>query len=583
MKDLLIKFLKPYKKQVILLIILLLAQVLTSLYLPNLNAKIINNGMTKGDINYIIKTGIFMLIVTLILIACTIASSYLGSKISMSVGRDLRQSVFYKVESFSKADVDKFGTPSLITRNTNDVQQIQMLVLLGLNLIVMAPVMCLGGIIMALQQDVVLSSFIAIIIPLMGVVIWLILTKATPLFRSIQQKIDRINQILREKLIGVRVIRAFVKNDYEAYRFDETNRDLTATTLKVNRIIAIAAPCLLIIMNTAIIAIIWFGGYRIESRAMPIGNLTAFLTYIMEIMIAVTLAMSMFIIIPRAEASVERLLEIFNSEPSIKDTVKPIISFPEKITKKKGTVEFNKVEFSYPDAEEPVLKDISFTARPGKTTAIIGSTGCGKSTLIILIPRFYDVTKGSITIEGVDIREIPLLELRNKIGFVPQKAFLFSGTIADNLRYGKEDATDEELWHALEVAQAKDFVTALPEKLYAPVEQGGVNFSGGQRQRLAISRALVKKPELYLFDDSFSALDFKTDSLLRQALKKETTNSTVIIVAQRVSTILNADQIIVLNDNGTISGIGTHNQLIKSCSIYRDIVHSQLSSDQIMI
>ena len=579
MKDLLIKFLKPYRKQVALAVVLLLAQVMASLYLPNLNANIINNGMAKGDINYIIRTGAFMLVVTLILAACAISSSYLGSKISMSLGRDMRQAVFYKVESFSQADLDKFGTPSLITRNTNDVHQIQMLVILGLNLMVIAPIMCLGGIIMALRQDVVLSSSIIIIAPLMAVVVWLILIKAIPLFRSIQSKIDRVNQIMREKLMGVRVIRAFVKNNYEARRFDKANRDLTTTTLRVNRIIALAIPSLLIIMNMATIAIIWFGGHRIESGAMAIGNLTAFLTYIMEIMIAVTLAMSMFIMMPRAEASAERLLEVFNTEPSIKDPSESV-TLPPRI---EGKVEFSEVDFNYPDAEELVLKDITFTAIPGKTTAIIGSTGCGKSTLIALISRFYDVTNGSIKIDGIDIRQISLKDLRNRIGLVPQKAFLFSGTIADNLRYGNENATEEELWHALEIAQAKNFVMDLPDKLYAPVEQGGVNFSGGQRQRLAVARALVKKPEIYLFDDSFSALDFKTDAQLRLALKKETTHSAVIIVAQRVSTILDADQIVVLNDDGTIAGIGTHNQLMKTCEIYRDIVHSQLSNNKKII
>ena len=582
MKDLIIKFLKPYRKQVVLAVVLLLAQVMASLYLPNLNANIINNGMAKGDINYIIRAGAFMLAVTLILVACAISSSYLGSRISMSVGRDMRQAVFYKVESFSQADLDKFGVPSLITRNTNDVHQIQMLVLLGLNLMVMAPIMCLGGIIMALRQDVVLSSSIIIIAPLMAVVVWLILIRAIPLFRSIQSKIDRVNQIMREKLMGVRVIRAFVKNNYEAQRFDKANRDLTATTLRVNRIIALAIPSLLIIMNMTTIAIIWFGGHRIESGAMAIGNLTAFLTYIMEIMIAVTLAMSMFLMVPRAEASAERLLEVLNTEPSIKDPTKPIVLLPKAEYKVKGKIEFCKVDFRYPDAEEPVLKHLSFTAMPGKTTAIIGSTGCGKSTLIALIPRFYDVTSGSIKIDGIDIRNILLQDLRGRIGLVSQKAFLFSGTIADNLRFGKEDATEEELWHALEVAQAKNFVMALPDKLYAPVEQGGVNFSGGQRQRLAIARAIVKKPEIYLFDDSFSALDFKTDSQLRQALKKETVHNTVIIVAQRVGTILNADQIIALNDDGTIAGIGNHNQLMKTCEVYRDIVHSQLSNEKII-
>jgi ATP-binding cassette subfamily B protein len=576
MKDLLIKFLKPYGKQIIVAIVFLLVQVMSNLYLPSLNADIINNGVAKGNINYIVKTGSFMLVVTLLLVACAIASSYFSSKIAMSFGRDMRRSIFYKVESFSQADLDKFGTPSLITRNTNDVHQMQMLVLLGLNLMVMAPLMCIGGIIMALRQDVVLSSSIIIIAPLMAVVVWLLIIKATPLFRSIQIKIDRVNQIMREKLMGIRVIRAFVRSDYEAGRFDEANRDLTSTTLRVNRIMALAIPALIIIMNMSTVAIIWFGGHRIENGAMPIGNLTAFLTYIMEIMISVTLAMSMFIMVPRAEASAERVLEVLNTEPSIKDPDKPVVS-----GKREGNIEFYEVEFSYPQAEEAVLKNISFRALPGETTAIIGSTGCGKSTLVTLIPRFYDVSSGSIRIDGIDIRNIFLPDLRDRIGLVPQKAFLFSGTIADNLRYGNENATDEELWQALEIAQAKNFVMELPDKLYAPVEQGGVNFSGGQRQRLAIARALVKRPEIYLFDDSFSALDFKTDAQLRLALKGETTHSTVIIVAQRVSTIMNANQIVTLSDDGTIAGIGTHSQLMETCPVYCDIVYSQLSEEEI--
>jgi len=377
--------------------------------------------------------------------------------------------------------------------------------------------------------------------------------------------------------MGVRVIRAFVRNDYEAKRFDEANRDLTTTTLRVNRIIALAIPSLIIIMNMSTVAIIWFGGHRIDSGAMPIGNLTAFLTYIMEIMISIMLAMGMFVMVPRAEASAERVQEVLNTKPSIKGPTTPV-----EPHKSRGTVEFCNVEFSYPGAEESVLRDISFIAVPGKTTAIIGSTGCGKSTLVNLIPRFYDVTGGSIKIDGVDIRDMHLRDLRGRIGLVPQKAFLFSGTIADNLRYGNENATDEELWHALEVAQAKDFVMEIPGQLYAPVEQGGVNFSGGQRQRLAIARALVKKPEIYVFDDSFSALDFKTDAQLRLALKKETVHSTVIIVAQRVSTIMDADQIIALNDDGIIAGIGNHNQLMESCEVYRDIVYSQLSEEEVV-
>lgn len=579
MRYLLEKFLKPYWKHIVLAILLILVQAMSNLYLPSLNASIINNGVAKGDISYIIKTGGLMLIFTLLLASCAIASSYFGSKISMSFGRDVRRAIYNKVESFSQADLNRFGTPSLITRNTNDVQQTQMLVLFGLNLIVMAPIICIGGIIMALRQDIVLSYSIIIIAPIMAIAVGILLAKATPLFRSMQLKIDKVNQIMREKLMGVRVIRAFVRNEYEAKRFDKANRDLTNTSLRVNRILALAIPSLIIIMNFSTVAIIWFGGHRIDMGAMPIGNLTAFLTYIMEIMISVTLAMSVFIMIPRAEASAERIVEVLKTEPSIKDPDKPLIIH----NNKKGNIEFCNVEFNYPGAEEPVLRDISFIAAPGETTAIIGSTGCGKSTLVALIPRFYDVTHGCIEIDDIDIRNIYLRDLRDKIGLVPQKAFLFSGTIADNLRFGNENATDNELWYALEIAQAKNFVMDLPGQLYANVEQGGVNFSGGQRQRLAIARALVKKPEIYLFDDCFSALDLKTDAQLRMAIKSETANSTVIIVSQRVNTIMDANQIIVLNDDGTIAGTGTHSDLLKSCVVYRDIVYSQLSEKEAAI
>jgi len=579
MRYLIEKFLKPYWKQIILAILLILVQAMSNLYLPSLNASIINNGVAKGDISYIIKTGGLMLIFTLLLASCAIASSYFGSKISMSFGRDVRRAIYNKVESFSQSDLNRFGTPSLITRNTNDVQQTQMLVLFGLNLIVMAPIICIGGIIMALRQDIVLSYSIIIIVPIMAIAVGILLAKATPLFRSMQLKIDKVNQIMREKLMGVRVIRAFVRNEYEAKRFDKANRDLTNTSLRVNRILALAIPSLIIIMNFSTVAIIWFGGHRIDMGAMPIGNLTAFLTYIMEIMISVTLAMSVFIMIPRAEASAERIVEVLKTEPSIKDPDKPLIIH----NNKKGNIEFCKVEFNYPGAEEPVLRDISFSTAPGETTAIIGSTGCGKSTLVALIPRFYDVTHGCIEIDDIDIRNIYLRDLRDKIGLVPQKAFLFSGTIADNLRFGNENATDNELWYALEIAQAKNFVMDLPGQLYANVEQGGVNFSGGQRQRLAIARALVKKPEIYLFDDCFSALDLKTDAQLRMAIKSETANSTVIIVSQRVNTIMDANQIIVLNDDGTIAGTGTHSDLLKSCVVYRDIVYSQLSEKEAAI
>lgn len=575
----LLQYLKPYQKQLFLVMALLLVQAIANLYLPGLNADIINNGIARGDTEYILKTGGFMLLVTLLLAACSVVSVYWGSKTAMSFGRDLRSDVFRKVQSFSQAEVDQFGTPSLITRTTNDVQQVQMAVLITLNVMISAPVMCIGGIIMALRQDVPLSISIIVIVPVMAVVIGVIMRRALPLFKSMQVKIDRLNQVVREKLAGVRVIRAFVKTDYEEARFDEANLDLTTTALKINRMVAITMPLLMLIVNISMAAIMWFGAHRIDSGAMPIGNLTAFIAYTMQILIAVMMATVMFIMIPRASASAERILEVLETEPSISAPKAPVALNP-GTADSDASVEFRDVEFTYPGAETPVLRGISFIAYPGETTAIVGGTGCGKSTLINLIPRFYDVTGGSLLIDGVDIREIPEEDLRNKIGFVPQKAFLFSGTIASNLRYGKRDATDDELWHALRIAQAADFVAEMPGQLEAPVSQGGTNFSGGQKQRLAIARALVKRPKIYVFDDSFSALDFKTDAALRAALNDEVDDAIVFIVAQRVSTIMNAERIIVL-DKGEIVGMGTHEELMKLCSVYREIVLSQLSEEEV--
>lgn len=575
----LLQYLKPYRKQLVLVIALLLVQAISNLYLPDLNADIINNGIAKGDTKYILRTGGIMLLVTLLLAACSVLSVYWGARTAMSFGRDLRSNVFRKVQSFSQAEVDKFGTPSLITRNTNDVQQVQMAVLMTLNVMISAPVMCIGGIIMALRQDVRLSTSIIIIAPVMGVIIGVIMRKALPLFKSMQVKIDRLNQVVREKLAGVRVIRAFVKTDYEAKRFDEANLDLTTTALTIHRMVALTMPALMLIVNISMAAIMWFGAHRIDSGAMPIGNLTAFIAYIMQILMAVMMATMMFVMIPRASASAERIVEVLDTEPSIGSP-----DAPEKTglstTAAQSSVAFKNVEFTYPGAEAPVLQGISFDAHPGETTAIVGSTGCGKSTLINLIPRFYDVTGGAVLVDGVNIREMPEEDLRDKIGFVPQKAFLFSGTIASNLRYAKPDATDDELWHALRIAQAADFVLEMPGQLEAPVSQGGTNLSGGQRQRIAMARALVKRPEIYIFDDSFSALDFKTDAALRAALQEEVDDAIVFIVAQRVSTIMNADRIIVL-DRGEIVGIGTHDDLMKECAVYREIVFSQLSEEEV--
>ncbi|WP_107690021.1 ABC transporter ATP-binding protein [Coprothermobacter proteolyticus] len=578
MIKLLSEYLKPYWKYVLLVVLLLTFQAVMNLYLPNLNADIINNGVVKGDVDYIWKTGGLMLAATFLVIIVSVISTYFASKTAMSFGRDLRNAVFEKVLSFSQAELEKFGVPTLITRNTNDVYQMQMMVQIGLTMIVTAPIMAAGSIIMALRQDVVLSYSILIIVPLMGAVVGIMLWIATPLFRSVQKKIDRVNQVLREKLMGVRVIRAFVKDDYEARRFDQANKDLMQTTLKVNRLMAFGIPSLMAIMNLAMVAIVWFGSIRIDSGAMPIGNLTAFLTYVMQIMISVMVAMGMFIMVPRAEASAERILSVLETKPSIESGPDVKVS---QVPLSKGLLEFKDVEFRYPGAERPVLRDISFSAEPGQFTAIVGSTGAGKSTLVNLIPRFYDVTDGQILLDGVDIRDIPVEDLRARISLVPQKAFLFRGTVEENLKWGNENATTEELWHALEIAQAKEFVMDMPGQLQAFIDQAGANVSGGQRQRLSIARALVKKADVYVFDDCFSALDFKTESLVRSALREELKDATVIIVAQRVSSIMDADKIVVLNDDGTIAGIGTHDELLKTCRVYQEIVYSQLSKEEI--
>ncbi|MBK6586286.1 MAG: ABC transporter ATP-binding protein [Coprothermobacter sp.] len=578
MIKLLSEYLKPYWKYVLLVVLLLTFQAVMNLYLPNLNADIINNGVVKGDVDYIWKTGGLMLAATFLVIIVSVISTYFASKTAMSFGRDLRNAVFEKVLSFSQAELEKFGVPTLITRNTNDVYQMQMMVQIGLTMIVTAPIMAAGSIIMALRQDVVLSYSILIIVPLMGAVVGVMLWIATPLFRSVQKKIDRVNQVLRERLMGVRVIRAFVKDDYEARRFDQANKDLMQTTLKVNRLMAFGIPSLMAIMNLAMVAIVWFGSIRIDSGAMPIGNLTAFLTYVMQIMISVMVAMGMFIMVPRAEASAERILSVLETNPSIESGPDVKVS---QVPLSKGLLEFKDVEFRYPGAERPVLRDISFSAQPGEFTAIVGSTGAGKSTLVNLIPRFYDVTDGQILLDGVDIRDIPVEDLRARISLVPQKAFLFRGTVEENLKWGNENATTEELWHALEIAQAKEFVMDMPGQLQAFIDQAGANVSGGQRQRLSIARALVKKADVYVFDDCFSALDFKTESLVRSALREELKDATVIIVAQRVSSIMDADKIVVLNDDGTIAGIGTHDELLKTCRVYQEIVYSQLSKEEI--
>ncbi len=594
MKRLLLDSLRLYRFQTMLVVSLVLVQALANLYLPDLNAQIINNGVARGDTAYITRTGGFMLLVSLVVAVCSIAAVYFGSRIAMRVGRDIRSRLFRKVESFAQAEVNRFGTPSLINRNTNDVQQVQMLVAIGLNMMIMAPLMGVGGIIMALRQDVPLSALLAVLLPLMLVVSSLLVTRAIPLFRSMQVKLDRINQVMRETLAGIRVIRAFVRTRYEEERFQDANLDLLDIGLRVTRLFALMMPTLFLILNMSTVAIMYFGAHRIAGGDMPIGNLTAFIAYVMQILISVMMATMMMAMVPRAAASADRIQEVLEVEPAIVDPPAPKLlpAWRPKAAEemvpvggtsgngRRGVVEFKDVEFRYPGAENAVLCDISFRASPGTTTAIMGSTGSGKSTLINLIPRFFDVTAGAIEIDGVDIRDLAQADLWSMIGFVPQKAFLFSGTVASNLRFGDETATDVELWHALELAQARDFVMAMPEGLEASIAQGGANVSGGQRQRLAIARALVKRPLIYVLDDSFSALDFQTDARLRAALKQETKHATVFIVAQRVSTILHADQIVVL-DEGTICGVGRHDELIKSCDCYREIVFSQLSEEEV--
>jgi ATP-binding cassette subfamily B multidrug efflux pump len=567
-------YLRPYRAALALVVGLLTVQALATLYLPALNGDIINNGVAKGDTTYILTTGALMLGISALVVVASIIAVYWGSKTGMAFGRDVRSAIFRKVESFSQAELNHFGTPSLITRNTNDVQQVQMTVLIGLNMMIIAPILAVGGIILALRQDVPLAGILVVILPVMAVIVGSLMYRALPMFQAVQVKVDRINQVTREALSGVRVIRAFVRTRHEEERFEVANQDLTATSLQVNRLFAVMLPLLMAIFNLSSVAILWFGSIRVSSGEMPIGNLIAFLQYVMQILFAVMMAVFMFILVPRAVVSSARIQEVLRTEPSIGDPATPVVPPPGP-----GALEFDDVEFRYPGAQDPVLREISFHVEPGQTTAVVGSTGSGKSTLINLIPRFYDVSEGRLTIDGTDVRELDRDDLWARIGLVPQKAFLFSGTIASNLRYGKADATDDELWDALRVAQAESFVRELAEGLEAPVTQGGTNLSGGQRQRLAIARALVKRPAIYVFDDSFSALDFKTDSLLRAALAREIEDATVIIVAQRVGTIMGADRIIVL-DGGRIVGSGTHRELMATCETYREIVYSQLSTEE---
>lgn len=571
------RYFKPYIGTYIVLMILLIIRALSELFLPSLNKDIINNGILPLDIDYIWRIGGVMLAVTLLLGVVSVIINLISARISMSFGKDLRKAIFSKVESFSLNELEQIGVPSLITRTTNDVQQIQQAGFMFMRIMVSAPIMAVGGVILAVQQDAPLSLALAVIIPLIVGIIIILMKKGFPLFKQVQKKTDRLNLVLREKLSGVRVIRAFVKNAYEEARFETANLDLTQTSLSVHRMMVFLMPSIMLLMNTAALFIYWFGAQRIDSGEMQIGNLTAFLAYIMLILFAVMMASMLFIMLPRALASAERINAVLEMESSVTD---PNEADQADYHPPFSSLRFEDVSFRYPGAEEAILENVSFEVRPGETVAILGSTGCGKSTLVNLIPRFYDVSGGSIRINDTDIRHFSLKVLYDLIGFVPQKAFLFRGSIADNLRYGKEDASDEELWEALRIAQAEDFVREMPDRELSEITQGGSNVSGGQRQRLSIARALIKNPAVYIFDDSFSALDYKTDAALRKALREKTTGSAVLIVAQRVSTVLHADRIIVL-ENGRIEGIGSHEELMKTCAVYKEIVLSQVSQEEI--
>lgn len=565
--------LRPYAGPLSLVLALQLAQAIANLFLPSLNADIIDNGVLEGDTGYILRIGGLMLLVTLGQVVATMVAVYFGAQVAMSLGRDLRAAVFSRVQDFSTQEVGKFGAPSLITRTTNDVQQVQMVVLLALTLLVAAPVTAVGGVIMALREDVELSGLLLVVVPVLLACVGFVVSRMRPLFRSLQVKIDGINRIMREQITGIRVIRAFVRDDHERERFDAANTDLREVGVAVGRLMALMFPMVMLVMNLTSVGVLWFGGQRIDAGEMQVGALTAFLSYIMQILMSVMMATMMFMIVPRAEVSAERITEVLDTEPSVLPPVRPTTELVGH-----GRLELRDVSFGYPGADADVLHGISLVAEPGETTAVIGSTGAGKTTLLNLVPRLFDVTGGQVLVDGVDVRDLDPLTLWDRIGLVPQKPFLFTGTVASNLRYGREDATDDELWDALEVAQAADFVREMGG-LDSSIAQGGTNVSGGQRQRLSIARALVRKPEIYLFDDSFSALDYATDAALRRALAPRTREATVIVVAQRVSTIRHADRIVVLDD-GRVVGVGTHTELMADNETYREIVLSQVTESE---
>ncbi|MCT2021319.1 ABC transporter ATP-binding protein [Kocuria marina] len=568
-------FTRPYVPWVVGVLVFQLAATIATLYLPSLNARIIDNGVTRGDTDYIWRAGAVMLAVAFAQVIAAVVAVWCGARTAIGVGRDLRRDVYRRVGQFSAREVGKFGAPSLITRNTNDVQQIQMLTLMGLNFMVMAPIMCVGGIVMALREDPGLSWLVWVSIPVMGVLLGLVVSRLMPWFRIMQQRIDGINGVLREQITGIRVIRAFVKEPFETARFRSANQDLTDISLRIGALFVLMFPVINMVMHLATAAVLWFGGHRVDQGQIQVGALTAFLQYMLQILMAVMMATFMFMMVPRAVVCAERIGEVLDTRPTMHPPQRPAVA-PRPV----GHVRFEDVTFQHPGAEDPVLSGIDFVAEPGRTVAVVGATGSGKSTLISLIPRLLDPVAGRVLLDGVDLRDYAPDDLAGRVGLVPQRPFLFSGTVASNLRFGRADATDDELWEALRVAQADDFVREMPEGLDAPVSQGGTNVSGGQRQRLSIARALVARPRVYVFDDSFSALDVATDARLRAALRPVTRDATVITVAQRVSTITDADLILVL-EHGRIIARGTHEELVAASETYREIVTSQLSAEQI--
>ncbi|MDQ0145460.1 ABC transporter ATP-binding protein [Pseudarthrobacter niigatensis] len=571
---LLVEYLRPHRPLLAAVVVFQLAQSIASLYLPTLNADIIDQGVARGDTGYILSTGSFMLLITLVQIVCAVIAVYFGAKAAMGLGRDLRGAIFERVGEFSEQEVTKFGAPSLITRSTNDVQQVQQLVLMSATLMVAAPMLSIGGVIMAIRQDAQLSWLIAVCVPVLLIAVGLIVTRMVPLFRKMQARIDTVNRVLREQLTGIRVVRAFVREDMETERFAGANADVTDVALRAGRLMALMFPVVMLVLNVSSVAVIWFGAFRIEDGSMQVGTLIAFLSYLMQILMSVMMATFMAVMIPRASVSADRIGEVLGTNSSVLPPEQPATS-----AVRRGELEMRDVGFAYPGADQPVLSGISFTARAGQTTAIIGSTGSGKTTLVNLMPRLFDATSGAVLMDGVDVRDLDPDLLWGHIGLVPQKPYLFSGTVRSNLLYGNPDATEDELWSALEIAQARDFVEQMDETLDAPISQGGTNVSGGQRQRLAIARALVKRPELYIFDDSFSSLDTGTDARLRQALKRNIAGATMVIIAQRVSSIVDADQILVLDD-GRIVAQGTHQELLETSDTYREIVSSQLAAEE---